>query len=143
MRIITSILFLFFCAALNAQSPKFFTEVDAKKIVEGSYVTVNFKLEGTEGNGFSPPSFKGFNVVSGPSQQNSMSIINGVVNKSLSYAYTVQPKAKGKIRIGSASIKTNSGVMKTAPVVIEVVKANKSKALAGKEIFMKTFIQLL
>jgi len=121
---------------LSSQNSGFYAQVDAKKIVEGSYISVEFILDGVDGNSFSPPSFKNFNVLSGPSQQNSMSIINGKVSKKLSYSYSIQPKGLGKFSIGSASIKTASGLLKTKPLEV-VVKGNTNKPTGGEEIFMR------
>ena len=131
-----TVLFLFSFLSIVAQAPNFYVQTDAKKIVEGSYLTVKFILENVEGGNFSPPSFKGFNVLSGPSQASSMSIVNGQVSRKLSYEYAIQPKAKGKIIVGPASIKTNAGTLTTESFTVEVIKGNENKNKSGEEIFI-------
>jgi len=141
MKGILSTLFVFFSICLSSQAPKFYVQVDAKKIVEGSYVSVDFILENVAGANFTPPPFKGFKVLSGPSQKSQTNIYNGKVSKTLTYGYKIQPKALGKINIGAASIRTNTGsTLKTKPYTIEVVKGNKNKSNTGEDVFIRTEI---
>ncbi len=122
---------------LSAQKVKFYATTDASKIVEGSYLSVEFTLEQTEGTNFRPPNFKGFEVVSGPSTSNSTSIINGRVSKKISYSYGLQPKGIGKKTIGPASISVKGKTLKTQTVNIEVVKGSNKSASADKQVFIK------
>ena len=55
--------------SIDAQS--FIARVDAKKIIEGSYVEVEFILDNVEGDNFTPPKFKNFSVLSGPNRSSS------------------------------------------------------------------------
>ncbi len=131
-------LFSFSCLFLAAQQPTFKAQSDALKIVEDSYVDVKFILSNSEGSGFKPPSFKNFEVVGGPNRSNSMTIVNGVVKQTQSFGYALRPKTKGKLTIGSASIRTKSGFLKTKPFVIEVVKGNPSKNKTVNTFFIET-----
>lgn len=125
---------------VKAQQPTFETQVDATKVIEGSYVDIKFVLKNAEGSGFKPPSFKDFEVVGGPNSSNSMTIVNGSVSQSQSYGYALRPKKKGNFTIGSASISTKSGLLKTKPVNIAVVKGNPAKKNTGSKFFVETNI---
>lgn len=141
MSIYKFFLFYFFCCtSIGAQTVSFKAEVDATKIVEGSYVDLKFILSNGEGSNFKPPSFNGFDIASGPNRSSSMTIINGNVNKTLSYSYSLVPKNIGKFRIGSASIQASSGVKKTQPITIEVIKAKKNPNKKYSTVFIETSI---
>ena len=76
-----------------------------------------------DGDNFTPPSFEGFRVVGGPSQQVSQSWINGRSSFSKSYSYFLLPSQKGSLIIKQASIEINGQVYKTNPIKITVTAA--------------------
>jgi len=76
-----------------------------------------------DGDNFNPPSFEGFNVVMGPSQQISSSWVNGKRSFSKSYSYILKPKEKGSFSIGQASIEIDGTTYKTIPKSITVTEA--------------------
>ena len=76
-----------------------------------------------DGDNFTPPSFEGFRVVGGPSQQVSQSWINGRSSFSKSYSYFLLPSQKGSLIIKQASIEINGQVYKTNPIKINVTAA--------------------
>lgn len=131
---------LFCLAAVWVHCQKFYAQTDARKIVEGSYLQIKFILENADGSSFRPPAFKDFDVVSGPSNSSSTSIVNGVMDKSMSIIYGLQPKTKGKFTIGPASIVVNGKQIKTQPVQIEVVQGSEKAVAAGGDFFIKTQI---
>src|SRR4051794_26599643 len=55
-----------------------------------------------DGDNFAPPSFEGFKVVGGPSQQVSQSWINGKSSFNKSYSYFLMPMQKGNLVIRQA-----------------------------------------
>jgi len=136
MHYIFSLFILLSSFNLLGQAPKFYAETDARKVVEGSYITVSFVLENADGNNFRAPSLKDFNILSGPSKQSSMSIVNGKVSKSLTLGYSIQPKKIGRFKIGAASIQTKNGTLKSQPMTIEVVKGSNKKVDSKEEIFI-------
>lgn len=100
-----------FCGVLSAFTvdaqrpiPVFEASTDAEEIFKDSYLQVTFTLRNAEGSAFRPPDFKDFRIISGPSRGMSTTIINGQVSMEMSYAYVLQPRRTGKIRIGSASV---------------------------------------
>lgn len=138
MRSIISCIIYFLCIGFSTaqNTTKFYAQTDARKIVEGSYVQVDFTLENGNGQNFKAPNLKGFDILSGPNRSTSMSIINGRSSNEVSYSFSIRPKAVGKIVIGSATINTNKGQLKTDPITIEVVKGNKNKTNTDEELFV-------
>ena len=128
-----------FSIPLLAQDASFEASTDARELVENEYAEVTFTLKNAQGNNFQPPNFKGFNVLSGPSRSNRMTIINGQRSQEMSFGYTIQPKQRGTYTIGPASIKVGGKTMKTKPISIKVVKAKKvaKGAANGQEVFVR------
>ena len=102
---------------------RFEASTNAKQVVEGSYFDVSFTLYDGSGSQFTPPDFGDFIVISGPNRSVSTSMINGKVNREMSYNYTLQPRRKGTFVIGSATIKSGGMVLETDPLTVEVVEA--------------------
>ena len=75
------------------------------------------------GDDFTPPDFKGFNVVGGPNQSVSNSWINGKRSFSKTYSYFLSPQLKGKIKILQATVKISGEIYKTSPLIVEVTSA--------------------
>ena len=121
-----------------SQNAKFYATADAKEVVKGRYVEVTFTIENAEGANFKPPSFKGFKVVSGPSQSSQISISNGRRSQKLSFGYTLLADALGNQSIGAASVVIKKKLYKTRPISIRVVKgSDKLAAEDDAPIFIK------
>jgi len=135
---------VFFCIvvcslSVSAQANvKFFAQVDAYKVVEGSYVTVEFILENDNGGNFKPPSFTDFDVLSGPNKSSSMTIVNGRRSNKISLSYSIRPKGLGKKIIGKAQMQTQSGPRTTEPITIEVVKGSSNPVGDDEQFFIIT-----
>lgn len=123
---------------MYGQKAKFYVTTDARKIIEDSYVQVDFTLENAEGSNFNPPSFSGFDVVSGPSSSTSTSIVNGTVSRKVSFGYGLQPKGLGTKVIKPATIRVGNKTMKTQSISIEVVKGSSTSVSTDKQVFVKT-----
>ncbi len=76
-----------------------------------------------DGDNFSPPSFEGFRIVGGPSQQVSQSWINGRSSFNKSYSYFLLPTQKGSLTIRQATVEINGQIYKTNPIRINVTAA--------------------
>lgn len=121
-----------------SQEINFYASADAKEIIKGGYVEVSFILENAEGSNFKPPSFKGFKVVSGPSQSSQISIVNGRRSQKLSFGYTLLAEGLGNQSIGAASINIKGRSYKTKPITLRVVKGStKVTAEGDSPIFIK------
>jgi len=82
---------------------KFFVESDARQVLIGNYFEVSFVLMNADGANFTPPSFRNFDILSGPSQSVSSSSINGRWSRELRLVYTLQPKKVGKYKVGASA----------------------------------------
>tara|TARA_R110000868_G_scaffold167991_3_gene402569 strand:+ start:5643 stop:7388 length:1746 start_codon:yes stop_codon:yes gene_type:complete len=76
-----------------------------------------------DGDNFSEPSFEGFRVIAGPSQQVSQSWVNGRSSFEKIYSYYLLPNQKGTLVIKQATIEYNGQVYKTSPIKINVTSA--------------------
>lgn len=76
-----------------------------------------------DGDNFDQPSFDGFRIVGGPSQQVSQSWVNGRSSFQKIYSYILQPNQKGTAYIKQAAIEYNGQIYKTQPIKITVTNA--------------------
>lgn len=76
-----------------------------------------------DGDNFIQPSFDGFRIIAGPSQQVSQSWVNGRSSFEKVYSYFLLPTRKGALVIKQAAIEFNGQVYKTSPVKITVTNA--------------------
>ena len=76
-----------------------------------------------DGDNFNQPSFEGFRVIAGPSQQVSQSWVNGKSSFEKTYSYYLLPLQKGAFIIKQASIEYNGQIYKTSPIKINVTNA--------------------
>ncbi len=125
------------CMIGMAQS--FSATADVTKTIEKSVFTVKYTLDGAKGSRFSPPDFSPFEIVSGPSQQTSMSIVNGAVTQFMAFEYTLYSNKKGKFVIPPASISVNGKTLKSNSISIEVIEGKAASSISenDKETFVK------
>jgi hypothetical protein len=76
-----------------------------------------------DGDNFNQPSFEGFRIIAGPSQQVSQSWINGKSSFEKIYSYYLLPQQKGNLIIKQATIEYNGQIYKTSPIKITVTNA--------------------
>jgi hypothetical protein len=76
-----------------------------------------------DGDNFNQPSFDGFKLIAGPSQQVSQSWVNGRSSFEKIYSYYLLPNQKGSLVIKQATIEYNGQVYKTSPIKINVTAA--------------------
>ena len=106
-----------------AQEATLKASVSKNKLGVNQRLRVKFSINKQGGDNFSPPNFNNFKVVGGPSQSVSQSWINGTVSFTQSYSYIIQPKRKGELSIGSATIKIGGKTLKSEPIKIIVLDA--------------------
>ena len=99
------------------------TKVSKNKLGLNQRLRVEFVVNKQGADHFSPPSFKGFKVVGGPSQSVNQSWINGKVSYSQTYSYIVSPTRKGTLIISGASIEYRGQLIKSNSVSVAVVDA--------------------
>ncbi|AQS94399.1 BatD protein [Polaribacter sp. BM10] len=110
-----------------AQEATLKTKVSKNKLGVNQRLRVVFSIDKQGGDNFTPPNFTNFKIVGGPSQSVSQSISSTPsgrkVTFSQSYTYIIQPKRKGELSIGSASVTFNGKTIKSDPVKIIVLDA--------------------
>lgn len=122
MKKVSTILFVAFAVVFAwGQEAAFTVAVSIDSLLLGNATKVTFSLENAKGSNFTPPDFVGFDVVGGPSQSSSFSMINGTVTQSQSFTYYLEPQDVGNYYIQAASIETEEGILETEPTPILVV----------------------
>lgn len=111
------------CAPVFSQV-KFSTVIDEKEVGKSDYVQVQYIVENASSvESLTPPAFPGFTVVSGPMQQNGMSIINGAVSKYQGVTYVLKPSATGKFTVAGATAVVDGKPLRSNSVTITVTNA--------------------
>lgn len=134
------ILLLLSCVAfaLSAQGKvQFVAQANAKKVVKGGTLEVTFTLENGNGEDFRPPSFKDFQIVSGPSTMVSKTFVNGRLSQSFAYTYRIRATKVGQLTIEKASIKVGNRLYTTTPIKVKVIKETPTLAGEQQPIFIK------
>ncbi|MGO4820151.1 MULTISPECIES: BatD family protein [unclassified Flavobacterium] len=101
---------------------QFETKVSKTTLGLNERLRVDFAMN-IDGDNFNEPSFDGFRVIAGPSQQVSQSWINGRSSFEKVYSYYLLPNQKGTLTIKQATIEYNGQVYKTSPVKVTVTAA--------------------
>jgi hypothetical protein len=111
---------------LSAESietePQFSVEVSNTEVLLGNYIEVKFTLKNAQGQKFEAPNFKDFDIVGGPNQSSSFSVMNGETTQSISYTYYLQPKTAGNFYLEPAFIEADGVTMETQPMEILVLE---------------------
>ncbi len=109
-------------ARVSDTEPEFLVEVSKTSVLLGNYIEVVFTLKNASGNNFEAPTFKGFDIVGGPNQSSSFSMMNGVTTQSMSYSYYLQPKDIGNLFLEPAFINADGKTLETQPIEIIVLE---------------------
>ena len=115
------ILLLFTFQGLMAQV-QFEARVSKNTLGVNERLRIDFIMN-VDGDNFEQPSFDGFRIVAGPSQQISQSWVNGRSSFQKIYSYILQPAQKGNLTIKQAAIEFNGQKYKTTPQKIVVTNA--------------------
>jgi hypothetical protein len=136
---------------ISAQAQSFYSQVSSKRVQVG--VPFEFAVVVTvNATNYTPPSFKEFDVISGPNQTNSVQNNNGVITSQAVISYGLIPKKEGKVTIGSASVVSGGQKLETNPITLEVVKGaagnqtstnptddpKYSSKVSGGDVFIRT-----
>ena len=109
------------CNSLLAQV-QFEAKVSKTALGLNERLRIDFVMN-IDGDNFNQPSFEGFKIIAGPSQQVSQSWVNGKSSFEKIYSYYLLPTQKGNLTIRQASIEYNGQLYKTSPVRINVTAA--------------------
>ena len=111
--------------SIFAQQAELTATVSKNKLGVNQRLRVEFSINKQGADNFTPPNFKNFKIVGGPSQSVSQSWIHGKSTFSQSYTYIIQPLRKGEFNLPSATIQLDGKTLKSDPVKIIVTKAVK------------------
>ena len=114
------LLFIGFVCA-NGQDVKFSVEVSNDTLLVGNYFELKYTMENVSSNGFEPPKLNLKDIVGGPNSSTSMSIVNGEMSQSSSYAYYIKPEDIGAYTIPPAYLKEGDRMLETPPIEIIVL----------------------
>ncbi len=114
---------LLVCSTLSAQV-QFEARVSKTTLGLNERLRIDFMMN-VDGDNFVQPSFDGFQIIAGPSQQVSQSWVNGRSSFEKAYSYFLVPNQKGTFIIKPAAIEYNGQIYKTAPVKIIVTAATE------------------
>ena len=114
------LLFLLIGYCAGAQI-KFSASISPSEIGKDEYAQLKLMVENAnEVQQIVPPDLKNFIIVSGPNQENGMTMINGVVKKYIALSFVIKPKAVGNFIIRSAMAKADGGDYKSNSVALKV-----------------------
>ncbi len=105
-------------------SQEFRATVNRNPVSAGERFQVTYTFEG-DGSNFQGPSFKDFTYIGGPSQSQSIQIINGRMTKSLSYSYVLLAGNPGTYTIPAASILVDGKKIYSNTITLNVVKSQQ------------------
>lgn len=117
------ILFLILISQMAIGQVTFKTTVSKTQLGLNERLRIEFSINKQGADDFTPPDFKNFKVLAGPSQSSSFSSINGKNSYKLTYIYIIQPTVKGTFTIPSASITYDGEIIKTNTIRIQILDA--------------------
>lgn len=103
----------------------FSAKVNKDEVLMDNYIRIEFTLNNVNGK-FEAPSFKDFNIVSGPNTNSSMYVVNGKTSSKLTYTYYLKPKKEGELFIENAYVSDEQNPdlnFESSPIKI-IVKPN-------------------
>lgn len=110
----------------------FIASINKNPVGTNEQFSITYTLN-TQGSNFQAPTFRDFNVLSGPNQSTSMQFINGNMSQSVSFTYYLTANSEGTFRIDPATINVNGGKVKSNSLTINVVKGQKAQSGAQQQ----------
>ncbi|TKC06303.1 BatD family protein [Pedobacter frigoris] len=115
---------LLWSSLLLANDPiKITATVSKNPVGTGEQFEVSFTVNGNIEK-FSPPDFRGFQVLGGPNQSSSVTSINGNTSMSMSLSYVLVAERTGDYTIGPAIIQANGKQLRSNSIRMKVVKGS-------------------
>jgi len=122
--LLSGLCFLLFASAATAQV-RFVTRVQDKKVGKEDPFRVEYVIENvSEVSRFQEPEFPDFNIIQGPSQGSSTSIVNGEISQYIFVSYILKAKKTGKFTIPGAKAVINGSKVTSNSIQIEVVEGS-------------------
>ncbi len=114
------IILLFILFSVYSKSQEFTATISKTPVTVGERFQITFSVN-AEGSNFKAPDFKGFSVLSGPSQSQNIQIINGAMSRSLSFSFLLSADKIGDYTINPAYISCDGKQLKSNSVQIKVL----------------------
>lgn len=131
MKKLLYILLLSICTStLVAQ--KFSATVNRNQVGVGEHFKITYTVD-AQGSRFAAPSFRGFSVLSGPNQSQSMQYVNGQMSASISISYVLRAEKMGDFEIPPASIQTGGKTLQSNSIKVKVVKGTPQQKQQGRQ----------
>jgi hypothetical protein len=112
---------------------KFYAETPNKTIGKNEYLQLNFTVENANKvDEITPPSFKNFQLVSGPNQQSSMTSYNGNIKRTISLGYILKPLGTGTFTIGPATATADGHEYHSVPITIKITNSASTSSNNNK-----------
>lgn len=128
-----SLLWVLFALGMEVQAQQFTAKIEE----DGNYYRLTFTLNSTDASDFTPPSLEDFKVLSGPSvfTFSNTQIVNGKASHSASttYTYLLSPLESGKVKIGSASVRSGNRTLHSKPITADTRTSSSSGRQNGKQ----------
>lgn len=115
-------IFILLSINIYAQAKASFTVEAPDSIPPNTAFQVVFVLENEKGTGFTPPEWNNFELVSGPMQSSSFSMINGVTSQKVSYTYYLKANKEGTFTLNPATVYVDDKALKTDWKKVAVVE---------------------
>ncbi|MFH1052028.1 MAG: BatD family protein [bacterium] len=112
---------------LMAQDVKFVATATKTAVSEGERFQVTYTLYNAQGTRLTPPNFKDFTVLMGPSMSQSTQIINGAMSQQVSYSYVLQSNKIGTYTVGPATITVNGNPIQSNSLTINVLEPSQAE----------------
>lgn len=120
--IFVTAIFILLSFHIHAQEEAVFKVVAPDSVPPNTTFQVTFVLENVKGTGFEAPDWNNFELVSGPMQSSSFSMINGVTTQKTSYTYYLKTDKEGTSTINPATIYVDGKALKTDWEKVAVVE---------------------
>ncbi len=115
------LLLILFTGNTVAGQVRFTASVSPSQISKDEYAQLRLTIENAQDvDRVAPPALKDFTIVSGPSQESSTTMINGVTKSSFSLVYLIKPKSPGTFSIPSATVIVAGASYRSNPVSLKV-----------------------
>jgi hypothetical protein len=142
--------FTFWLCSHRLQSQSVSAQVSSRQVQVG--VPFDYAIVvNTTPNTYSPPSFRDFDVVSGPNQSSSMQWVNGQTSVQMTISWSLIAKKEGKFTIGQAVVTVGNQRFETSAITIEALKGaassqqqaeetKYSNPISGGDLFIRTSV---
>ena len=137
----TLILFLAINSFVLSAQVNFEASVSKSKLALNERLRIDFVMN-QNGDNFSPPEFKNFQIIGGPNQSIKTSYVNGERKFSKTYSYFLKPLKKGKLSINQASIEIDGEIYKSLQIEVLITDSVKQPSDSTTQYYNDDDIEL-